>query len=62
MSYLAPSTVNIILFGQGPPKPYQTHNIDLIGLLMDESGFLKSGSAKKSGSIRIGMFMVASLL
>ena len=53
--YFISSTLNIVLFGQAPPKPYQNHHLDPISLLMDGSGLLKpgSGSAKKPGSIRI---------
>ena len=51
------STLNTVLFGQTPPKPYQNHHLDPISLLMDGSGsgLLKPGfrSAKKPGSIRI---------
>ena len=39
---------NTVLFGKGPPKPYQNYHLDPISLLMDGSG-----SAKKPGSIRI---------
>ena len=55
ISYLALLTLNTVLIGQAPPKLYQNHHLDPISLLMDGSGLLKpgSGSAKKSGSIRI---------
>ena len=57
MLYLISSTLNTILFGQAPPKPYQNHYLDPINLFMDGSGSglikLGSGSAKKPGSIRI---------
>ena len=55
MLYIISSTLNTVLFGQAPPKPYQNHHLDPISLLMDGSGLLKpgSGSAKKPGSIRI---------
>ena len=43
------STLNTVLFGQVTPKSNKKHHLDPIGLLMDGSGFLKSGSgsAKK---------------
>ena len=57
MLYFISSTLNTVLFGQAPPKPYQNHHLDPISLLMDGSGsgILKpgSGSAKKLGPIRI---------
>ena len=53
--YILSSILNTVLIGQAPPKPYQTHHLDPISLLIDGSGLLKpgSGSAKKPGSIRI---------
>ena len=52
ISYLALSTVNTQYspFWKVSPKPNQKHHLDLNGLLMDGSGFLKSGSgsAKKT--------------
>ena len=53
--YFISSTLNVVLFGQTPPKPYQNHHLDPISLFMDGSGLLEpgSGSAKKPGSIRI---------
>ena len=52
-SYIIFITLNTVLFGLVPPKPNQKHHLDLGSLLMDGSGFLKSGSAKKPGSIQI---------
>ena len=37
--YFISSTLNIVLFGQAPPKPYQNHHLDPISLFMDGSGF-----------------------
>ena len=34
------STLNTVLFGQTPPKPYQNPHLDPISLLMDGSGLL----------------------
>ena len=43
------STLNTVFFGQVTPKPYKKkYHLDPIGFLMDVSGFLKSGSAKKN--------------
>ena len=41
MLYIISSTLNTVLFGQAPPKPYQNHHLDPISLLMDKSGLLK---------------------
>ena len=55
LAYFIFGTLNTVLFGQVPPKPSQNHHLNDISLLMDGSvsGFLKSGSAKKPGSIQI---------
>ena len=42
--YFTCSTLNTVLFVQAPPKPYQTHHLDPISLLIDGSGLLKPGS------------------
>ena len=42
--YFISSTLNIVPFGQAPPKPYQNHHFDPIRFFMDGSGFLKPGS------------------
>ena len=39
--YFICSTLNTVLFVQAPPKPYQTHHLDPISLLIDGSGLLK---------------------
>ena len=53
MLYFISSNLNTVLFGQAPLKPYQNHHLDPKSLLMDGSGLLKPGSAKKPESIRI---------
>ena len=61
------STLNTVLFGQTPPKPYQNPHLDPKSLLMDGSGsgLLKPGSgmAKNpdpsgSGSETLNMLMM----
>ena len=61
------STLNTVLFGQTPPKPYQNPHLDPKSLLMDGSGsgLLKprSGMAKNpdpsgSGSETLNMLMM----
>ena len=45
------STLNAVIFGQAPPKPYQNHQLDPISLVMDASGsgLLKPGSGPGPG-------------
>ena len=55
MLYIISTTLNTVLFGQAPPKPYQNHHLDPISLLMDKSGLLKLGSRSEAESIRLNV-------
>ena len=56
MLYFISSTLNIVLFGQAPPKPYQNHHLDPISLPMDGSGLFKPGSGSETLILGCGIW------